>query len=67
MAYDTEDVSGDDGVRLVLIHRRLETTDTVLSVSGGWQPLREAGILFRKIDPDEVAALEREFAGRSDD
>jgi uncharacterized protein YndB with AHSA1/START domain len=25
-----------DQVRLVLIHRRLETTDTVLDVSGGW-------------------------------
>jgi uncharacterized protein YndB with AHSA1/START domain len=25
-----------DKVRLVLIHRRLETSDTVLSVSGGW-------------------------------
>jgi uncharacterized protein YndB with AHSA1/START domain len=25
-----------DKVRLVLIHRRLETTDTVLDVSGGW-------------------------------
>lgn len=25
-----------DKVRLVLIHRRLESTDTVLSVSGGW-------------------------------
>ena len=26
----------DDKVRLVLIHRRLESSDTVLSVSGGW-------------------------------
>lgn len=26
----------DDRVRLVLVHRRLETADTVLSVSGGW-------------------------------
>ncbi|NNE04732.1 MAG: SRPBCC family protein [Xanthomonadales bacterium] len=34
VCYELEEVG--DRVRLVLTHRRLETTDTVLSVSGGW-------------------------------
>jgi len=34
VCYELEEV--DDRVRLVLTHRRLETSDTVLSVSGGW-------------------------------
>jgi uncharacterized protein YndB with AHSA1/START domain len=34
VCYELE--AQDDKVRLVLTHRRLETTDTVLSVSGGW-------------------------------
>ena len=32
--YELEEVG--DKVRLVLTHRRLETSDTILSVSGGW-------------------------------
>ena len=34
VCYELEAVG--DKVRLVLTHRRLESTDTVLSVSGGW-------------------------------
>ena len=34
VCYELQEVG--DKVRLVLIHRRLETTNTVLSVSGGW-------------------------------
>ena len=34
VCYELEEVG--DKVRLVLTHRRLETGDTVLSVSGGW-------------------------------
>ena len=34
VCYELEEVG--DKVRLVLTHRRLETSDTVLNVSGGW-------------------------------
>ena len=34
VSYELTEIG--DKVRLVLTHRRLETVDTVLSVSGGW-------------------------------
>ena len=67
VSYELTEI--EDKVRLVLTHRRLETVDTVLSVSGGWHT--HLNILVDVLEGGRVrpffkmqTALEAEYSRR---
>jgi len=67
VCYELEEVG--DKVRLVLTHRRLETSDTILSVSGGWHTHLDILVdVLEGHEPDafwkKQATLEAEYTAR---